>query len=58
MDKDNSISIPTSCSECEFSRITLVTHYLQCELTGYCYIPEVMTDKISEECPLINDRGE
>lgn len=40
-----------SCSTCPCSHITM-NNYLQCKLTGNCYVPSVMTDKISEECPI------
>ena len=44
-------SIPKSCSRCIYSSLTL-HNYLRCKLTGNCYIPSVMEDKISEVCPL------
>ena len=40
-----------SCSDCKYSCIT-PHNYLKCKITGNCYIPSVMTDKISEYCPL------
>ena len=52
MKKHSNMSIPNNCMECKNSRITLINSYLQCSLTGNCYIPTVMADKISEVCPL------
>ena len=44
-------NIPKSCSRCIYSSLTL-NNYLRCKLTGNCYIPSVMKNKISEVCPL------
>ena len=41
-----------SCFDCKHSRITIMNNYLQCKLTGNCYVPSVMKDRISENCPL------
>lgn len=43
---------PKNCAECEYSEITTINKYLRCKLTGNCYVPSVMVDKISEVCPL------
>lgn len=41
-----------SCFDCKNSHITIMNNYLQCKLTGNCYIPSVMKNRISEDCPL------
>lgn len=42
-----------SCCDCIHSHIT-IHNYLQCKLTGNCYIPIVMKEegRIDEDCPL------
>ena len=42
-----------SCCDCIHSHIT-IHNYLQCKLTGNCYIPIVMKEegRIGEDCPL------
>ncbi len=43
---------PHNCMECENSHITIQNGYCQCKVTGNCYSPIIMADKISEDCPL------
>ena len=45
-----------SCYDCIHSRIT-IHNYLQCKLTGNCYIPSVMKKegRIGKDCPLHKD---
>lgn len=49
---------PRNCMECENSHITIQNGYCQCKLTGNCYIPIVMADKISEVCPLYKEESD
>lgn len=46
--------IPHNCMECEHSHITILNNYCRCKITGDCYSPIIMADKISENCPLRN----
>lgn len=41
-----------SCSSCRHSELTLDKEYLRCKLNGNCYIPSIMKDRISNDCPL------
>ncbi len=56
--KVKNIEKPHNCVECEHSHITIQNNYCQCKVTGNCYSPIIMADKISEDCPLYNEESE
>lgn len=41
-----------NCLECDNSEITILHSYSRCKLTGNCYIPSVVAEKIPNECPI------
>lgn len=47
-----------NCLECKYSHITILNGYCRCKLTGNCYSPIIMADKISEDCPLYKEKSE